>query len=131
MTRIFHWLFMWKIDPMSGFDIRLVFTLPPSDSTLQYKRCVHFWNNFPCITSLVVSIKALYDQQKMILSISYKLSFLNLLLQKWLTDFSLEKQWRQLKELYKLEKRQYLPRYFSDKCFILNFLNSVNFLLYI
>ena len=34
------------------FDIRLVFTLPPRDSTLQYKRSVHFWNNFPCITSL-------------------------------------------------------------------------------
>ena len=25
------------MDPMSGFDIRLVFTLPPRDSTLQYK----------------------------------------------------------------------------------------------
>ena len=52
MARIFHWFFMWKMDPMSGCNIRLVFTLPPSDSTLQYKRCVHFWNNFPCITSL-------------------------------------------------------------------------------
>ena len=49
MTRIFHWFFMWKMDPMSGLDIRLVFTLPPSDSTLQYKRCVHLWNNFSCI----------------------------------------------------------------------------------
>ena len=53
MTRIFHWLFMWKMDPMSGFHIRLVFTLPLSDSTLQYERCVHLWNNFPCIKSLV------------------------------------------------------------------------------
>ena len=44
---------MWKMDPMSGFDIRLVFTLPPRESTQQYKRCVHFWNNFPCITSLL------------------------------------------------------------------------------
>ena len=52
MTRIFHWFLMWKINPMSGCDIRLVFTLPPRDGTLQYKRCVHFWNNFPCITSL-------------------------------------------------------------------------------
>ena len=43
------------MDPISGFDIRLVFTLPPRDSTLQYKRCVHFWNNFPCITSLANS----------------------------------------------------------------------------
>ena len=52
MTRIFHWLFMWKMDPMSGFDIRLVFTLPPSDSTLQYKRCVHFWNTFLALNPL-------------------------------------------------------------------------------
>ena len=43
MTRIFHWFFMWKMDPMKGFDISLLFTLPPRDSTLQYKRCVHFW----------------------------------------------------------------------------------------
>ena len=43
---------MWKMDPMSDFDIHLVFTLPPRDSTLQYKRCVHLWNNFPCITTL-------------------------------------------------------------------------------
>ena len=48
---------MWKMDPMSGFDIRLVFTLPPRDSILQYKRCVHFSNNFPCITSLVLCNK--------------------------------------------------------------------------
>ena len=45
-------IIMWKMDPMSGFDIRLVFTLPPGDSTLQYKRCVHLWNNLPCIKSL-------------------------------------------------------------------------------
>ena len=37
---------MWKMDPRSGCNIRLVFTLPPRDSTLQYKRCVYFWNNF-------------------------------------------------------------------------------------
>ena len=54
MTRIFQWLFMWKMDPMSGFDICLVFTLPPSDSTLQCKRCVHLWNKFPCIKSLLI-----------------------------------------------------------------------------
>ena len=52
MTRIFHRFFMWKMDPISGFAIRLVFTLPPRDSTLQYKRCLHFWNNFPCLTIL-------------------------------------------------------------------------------
>ena len=43
------------MDPISGFVIRLVFTLPPKDSTLQtavYKKCVHLWNNFPCISTL-------------------------------------------------------------------------------
>ena len=30
--------FMSKMDPMSGFDIRVVFTLAPRDSTLQYKK---------------------------------------------------------------------------------------------
>ena len=40
------------MNPMSGCDIRLVFTLPPRDSTLQYKRCVQLWNNFPYITPL-------------------------------------------------------------------------------
>ena len=44
--------FMWKMDPISGCDIRLALTLPPRDSTLQYKRCVHLWNNFPCIITL-------------------------------------------------------------------------------
>ena len=37
-------------------DIRLVFKLPPSDSTLPYKRCVHLWNNFPCMKSLTTRI---------------------------------------------------------------------------
>ena len=41
------------MDSMSGCDIRLVFTFPPKDSTLQYKKCVHLWNNFPCISTLV------------------------------------------------------------------------------
>ena len=39
-------------DPMSGCCIGLVFTLPPRDSTLQYKRCQLLWNNFPCICTL-------------------------------------------------------------------------------
>ena len=52
MTSVFHWFFMWKMDPMSGCDIRLVFTLLPRDSTLQYKKCVQLWNNFPYITPL-------------------------------------------------------------------------------
>ena len=37
------------MDPMSGFDIRLVFTLRPRDSTLQYKRCEHLHNNHKII----------------------------------------------------------------------------------
>ena len=44
-----------------GFDIRLVFTLPPRDSTLQYKRCVLFWNNFPCATSLLSTTQFVYN----------------------------------------------------------------------
>ena len=53
MTRIFHLFFMWMMDPMSGCDIRLVFTWPPRDSTLKYKTCIHLWNNFPWIITLV------------------------------------------------------------------------------
>ena len=49
------------MDPMSGFDIRPVFTLPPRDSTLQYKRCVHLGNNFPCIITLC---KCAYNLEK-------------------------------------------------------------------
>ena len=45
-------IFYLKMDPMSGCDIRLVFTFPPKDSTLQYKNCVHLWNNFPSISTL-------------------------------------------------------------------------------
>ena len=60
MTRIFHWFFIWKMDPMSGCDTpTLVFTLEPKDSTLQYKKCVHLWNNFPCLTSLMWIIKTI------------------------------------------------------------------------
>jgi len=44
---------MWKMDPISGFDIRIVFTLPPRDRTLQCKRSVHLWNNFPWITTVI------------------------------------------------------------------------------
>ena len=45
--------YMKKMDRMSGFDIRLVFTVPPRDSTMQYKRFWHLWNNFPCINTLI------------------------------------------------------------------------------
>ena len=50
MTRIFHWFFMWKIDPMSGFDIRLVFTLPPREVHCSTKDvytflALHPWKN--------------------------------------------------------------------------------------
>ena len=37
------------MDSMSGCDKRFVFTFPPKDSTLQYKKCLNLWNNFPCI----------------------------------------------------------------------------------
>ena len=40
------------MDSMSGCDIRLVFTFPPKENTLQYKKCVHLWNNFPCFSTL-------------------------------------------------------------------------------
>ena len=43
---------MWKMDPMLDCNNRLLFTLPSRDSKLQYKTCLHFWNNFPCITYL-------------------------------------------------------------------------------
>ena len=42
-----------EIESMSGCDIRLVFTFPPKDSKLQYKKCAQIWNNFPCISTLV------------------------------------------------------------------------------
>jgi len=37
------------MDSLSGCDILLVFTFSPK---LQYKKCVHLWNNFPCISTL-------------------------------------------------------------------------------
>ena len=40
------------MNSLSGCDIRLVFTFPPKDSKMQYKKCVHLWNNFPCISTL-------------------------------------------------------------------------------
>ena len=50
---------------VSCCDIRLVFTFPPKDSTLQYKKCVHFWNNFPFITSMRLAIKtSLYNRKE-------------------------------------------------------------------
>ena len=52
LTRIFHWFLCKRWIPCHGCDIRLVFTLPPRVSTLQYKRCVHVWNNFPYFITL-------------------------------------------------------------------------------
>ena len=49
-----------KMDSMSNCDIRLMFTFPPKDSTLQYKKCVHLWNNFPCISTLLKCINNYY-----------------------------------------------------------------------
>ena len=59
-------IFMWKMDPMLGCDIRLMFTLPPRDSTLQYKRCVHLWNNFPCIITLVWAGNSCFTRWKFV-----------------------------------------------------------------
>ena len=42
------------MDFISGCDTRLVFTFPSKDSTLKYKKCVHLWNNFSCISTLVL-----------------------------------------------------------------------------
>ena len=39
------------MDPMSGSDIRFLFTLKPR-STLQYEKCIHLWNNYIYILSL-------------------------------------------------------------------------------
>ena len=62
--------FMRKMDPMSVSDIRLVFTLPPRDSTLQYKRGVHLWNNFPCIITLDWQIQStVYSLQSTVYSL--------------------------------------------------------------
>ena len=45
-----------KMDSMSDCDVRLVFTLQPKDSTLQYKKYIHLWNNFPCISTMIIKI---------------------------------------------------------------------------
>ena len=55
MTRIVHWFFLWKMDPISGCDICLVFRLPPRDSTLEYERCVNIWNNYLYILILLLT----------------------------------------------------------------------------
>ena len=58
MTRIFHWLFMWKMDPLSVFDMSvLCLHYPPVTVHCSAKRCVHLWNNFPCIKSLVPPVQ--------------------------------------------------------------------------
>jgi len=95
MTRIFHWFFRWKMDSMSGFDIRLVFTLPPRDSTLQYKRCVHLWNKFPCITTLIWTNQGKMQSISLIWMQSHFLSIIQQCLnfQSWLTSlFNLNKE---------------------------------------
>ena len=56
------------MDPISGFYIRLVFTLPPRESKLQYKICVHFRNNFPalhpCYPLILKSVKKIANLQQ-------------------------------------------------------------------
>ena len=49
---------MWKKDPiMQALTSVLCLHYRP-DSTLQYKRCVHLWNNFPCITTSVLMMNS-------------------------------------------------------------------------
>ena len=48
-----------KLYQIKGFLYHLsAFTFLNLYPTQQYKRCVHFWNNFPCITSLPPPIYA-------------------------------------------------------------------------
>ena len=58
MTRIFHWFFYVKDGSHVRLltSVRLVFTLPPRDSTVQFKRCIQLWNNFPCITTFIITL---------------------------------------------------------------------------
>ena len=57
MTRIIHWFFNWKMDPMSGCDmaadICLVFTLPPRDCSTKdaYTSEITFLALLPCMES--------------------------------------------------------------------------------
>ena len=46
MTRIFHRLFVWKWIPFQAVTSMSCIYFSPKDSTLQYKTCVHLWNNF-------------------------------------------------------------------------------------
>ena len=56
------------MDSMSGCDIRLVFTFPPKDSTLQYKKYVYTSEK---------NLVALVPCQKGILGVSFKDTLLN------------------------------------------------------
>ena len=58
-----------KMDSMSGCDIRFVITLLARDSTLQYKKCVHLWNNFPCVSTLVLRDKQFSNNRNSIIRI--------------------------------------------------------------
>ena len=78
-----------KIDSMSGFDIRLVFTFPPKDSTLQYKKSVHLLNNFPCISTLIntmylFGIVYLSIYLSVFLSIIHLSTYLSIFLSVWM-----------------------------------------------
>ena len=136
------------MDSMSGCDIRLVFTFPPKDSTLQYKKCVHLWNNFPCISTLLEIISfsklqtSIYNSylirqgavvnrtsqslhegsREITLTVSLKTgkSDSQRYPEKFVHLFLL---WKINKNgwfcpkytLFQLEKRWYLPHYWSDK----------------
>ena len=62
---------------MSGFDIRLVFSLTPRDNTLQFIRCVYLWNNFPCIKSLILLVKLMWISKGSLKIIWFMTSLVN------------------------------------------------------
>ena len=52
MTRIFHRLFLWKWIPCQAVTSVLCLLFRPKTVHCSTKKCVHFWNNFPCISTL-------------------------------------------------------------------------------
>ena len=55
----FHWFFLWeRWIPCQAVTSVLCFHYR---SALQYKRCVHLWNNFPCIITLDIWMNVLLN----------------------------------------------------------------------
>ena len=47
---------MWKMDPMSGYDILCLNYRQETVHCSTKDACAHLWNNFPCIITLVVPL---------------------------------------------------------------------------